>query len=125
MASTRSNRTEINADGVIVELAKIAFANMRDYWPEPGEPVDLGRFDKDRTAAIKEITIHEFVDAAGVLHRRIYLKLHDKKTALDSLAKHLGMFEDPKVAEGTWEYRVAHMTREERLQMPAEILEYG
>jgi phage terminase small subunit len=50
----QSNRTEINADRLIVELAKIAFSNIRDYWPEPGEPVDLARLDEDRTAAIKE-----------------------------------------------------------------------
>ena len=41
------------------------------------------------TAAVAEITIDEVVDAAGVLHRRIRLKLHDKQGALASLGRHL------------------------------------
>jgi phage terminase small subunit len=121
----RSNRTEVTADRVIVELAKIAFSNMKDYWPRPGEPVDLSRLDEDCTAAIKEITIDEKVDRAGVLHRRIHLKLHDKLGALNSLARHLGLFTDRHVIENTIEYRVKMMTREERLQLASDILKEG
>jgi phage terminase small subunit len=29
----RSQRTEVTADRVVAELAKLAFADMRDYWP--------------------------------------------------------------------------------------------
>jgi hypothetical protein len=51
----RSQRTEVTADRVVAELAKLAFADMRDYWPRPGETIDLHRLDEDRTAAVEEI----------------------------------------------------------------------
>lgn len=121
----RSERTEVTADRVLNELAKIAFSNMKDYWPQPGERVDLSRLDEDRTAAIKEITIEEKVDRAGVLHRHIHLRLHDKIGALNSLARHLGLFTDRHVIENSIEYRVTRMTSEERLALVAEILEEG
>ena len=61
----RSKRTQVTADRVIAEYARLAFANMRDYWPKKGETIDLQRLDQDRTAAVKEIIIDEFVDQAG------------------------------------------------------------
>jgi phage terminase small subunit len=121
----RSERTEVTADRVLKELAKIAFSNMRDYWPREGSTLDRLRLDEDRTAAIKEITIDEMVDRAGVLHRRTHLKLHDKLGALTSLARHLGLFTDRHVLESSIEYRVKHMTSEERQALVTEILEEG
>ena len=88
----RSWNTEVTADRVVAELAKIGFANMRDYWPKEGETVDLHRLHQDLTAAVPEITIDETVDPLGVVYRHTRLKLHDKKGALDSLAQYLGMF---------------------------------
>src|ERR1700746_3486508 len=47
----RSRNTEVTPDRVLAELAKIGFANMRDYWPKEGETVDLHRLDQELTAA--------------------------------------------------------------------------
>ena len=87
----RSKRTEVSADRVVTEFAKIAFANMRDYLPVKGEPLDLSRIDQDRMAAVEEIAIDESVGDFGVLRRRTRLKLRDKQAALAALARHLGM----------------------------------
>ena len=84
--------TVVTPDRVLAELAKIGFANMRDYWPKEGETVDLHRLDQDLTFALQEITIDETIDPSGVVHRHTHLKLHDKKGALESLAQYLGMF---------------------------------
>ena len=54
---------------------------MCDNWPRPGETIDLGPLDWDRTAAVEEIITDDVVDAAGVHHRRTRLKLRDKKDA--------------------------------------------
>src|SRR5271163_476374 len=121
----RSKRTEVTADRVITEYARIAFSNIRDYWPKKGETIDLQRLDQDRTAAVEEIIKDEFVDQAGTVHRRTRVKLHDKKAALDSLARHLGMFVDRSVHEATFEHRVLMMTSEERLALAAELFEEG
>ena len=96
---------------------------MRDYWPRPGETIDLHRLDQDRTAAVEEIVIHESVDPSGVLHRHIRLKLRDKQRALDSLARHLGIFTDRRGAEGSLERQVMSMTPEERVACANELLE--
>jgi phage terminase small subunit len=88
----QSRNTKVAPDRVLAELAKIGFANMRDYWPKEGEKVDLHRLDEDLTAAVQEITIDETIDPSGVVHRRTRVKLHDKKGALDSLAQYLGLF---------------------------------
>jgi phage terminase small subunit len=119
----RSKRTELSSDRVVEELARIAFANMHDYWPRPGETIDLHRLDQDRTAAVEEIVIHESVDPSGVLHRHIRLKLRDKQRALDSLARHLGIFTDRRGAEGSIEHQVMSMTPEERVACANELLE--
>src|SRR5215472_4983746 len=88
----RSRRTEVTADHVVAELARIAFANLRDLWPRPGERINLHRLDHNRTAALEELTVVEAVDSGGVVHRTTRLKMHDKLAALTSLARHLGMF---------------------------------
>ena len=118
----RTKRTEITADRVMVKLARIAFANMRDYWPKEGETLDLHRLDQDRTAAVEELTVVETV-RGGVLHRRTRLKMHDKLAALTNLARHLGMFSNQRVAEGSIEHRVMRMTPAERVVCAEQLLE--
>jgi len=125
----RSQRTEVTADRVVAELAKLAFADMRDYWPRPGETIDLHRLDEDRTAAISEFTIDETETCPKdggptVIKRKTRIKLYDKKAALDSLARNLGMFVD-RHEINTFEQRVINMTPAERLQMAAEIIRDG
>lgn len=85
----RSVRTEITQDRVLKEYARLAFSDMRDLmaWGVDGvklkEHADL---TDDQAAAVAEIS--ETKDGA------LKMKVHDKKGALDSLARHLGMFTD-------------------------------
>src|SRR5208282_5119583 len=55
----RSKRTQVTADRIVADYARIAFANMRDYWPRKGETIDLQRLDQDRMAAVEEIIMDE------------------------------------------------------------------
>jgi len=102
----RAERTEITADKVLEEYAKLGFSDVTDYLQvvterilvghdkETGEPIsDISQFvlmkdtkdiPPEKLAAISEIKQHK--DGS------ISFKLHDKKGALDSIAKHLGMF---------------------------------
>ena len=104
----RARRTEITADKVLEEYAKLGFSDITDYLQvvterilvghdkETGEPIsdisqfvlmkDTANIPKDKLAAISEIK--QAKDGS------ISFKLHDKKGALDSIAKHLGMFVD-------------------------------
>ncbi len=94
----RSKRTQITADRVVTELAKLAFANLGDYLPEQLEAdpyKHLQGLDRGRRAALEEVQVEHFVERRGEdarQVRRIKFKVHDKNSALDSLARHLGMF---------------------------------
>lgn len=87
-----ADKTEITAEKIINELAKIAFADMRNYATWGGRGVSLKEskdLTPDQTAAVSELS--ETITENGGSTR---FKLHDKKGALELLGKHLGMFKD-------------------------------
>jgi len=110
----RAKRTEVTADRVLGELAVLGFSEITDFLdietarvlvghdPGTGEPIseirqlvlvkDTADIPKDKIAAISEVR----QDKDG----SIKFKLHDKKGALDSIAKHLGMFIERKEVTG-------------------------
>jgi phage terminase small subunit len=96
----RSERLEISADRVVAELAKLSFANMLDYMRvgHGGNPtLDFSALTRDQAAALSEVTVEEYTDghgeeALGV--KRVKFKLADKLAALNSLGRHLGIFND-------------------------------
>lgn len=90
----------VDQETVISEMAKIAFANAHDFCDEdadgawvPKKKKDLSR---DHAAAIKKIifTNDQFDPSRRVLSS---IEFYDKKSALDSLMKHLGLFEKDNV----------------------------
>jgi phage terminase small subunit len=96
----RAQRTEVTADQVLAELARIGFANMLDFVKigASGHPVpDFSSLDRDKAAALIEVTLDRYVDSqreAGGEVRRVKFKLADKRAALVDLGKHLGLFKD-------------------------------
>ena len=111
----RAERTEVTAERVLAELAKLAFANLGDYFnlTGNGDPfIDLTAATRDQLAALTEIQVDDFTDGRGEDARdvkRVRVKMADKKAALELLGKHLGMFTE----------RVDHTTKGEALQTPA------
>ena len=86
----RSKRTEVSQDRVVKELARIAFASLGDVikWGPTGTKVRPStELSEDVGAAVYEVSETRTEHGVGVR-----VKLYDKKGALDSLAKHLGMF---------------------------------
>jgi len=98
--AARSERLEISADRVVLEFAKLGFANMLDYmhFDAHGDPVlHFSDLTRDQVAALKEVTVETYVDghgedALGV--KRVKIKLADKIAALDKLGRHLGIYND-------------------------------
>jgi len=82
------------------ELAKIAFFNLGDVIAitDDGELVyDFSEVTMDQMAAIGEVTVETYMEGKGKDAqevKRIKVKPHDKKAALDSLARVCGMFKD-------------------------------
>lgn len=94
----RSKRTGVNADRVVMELAKIAFVNAGDVIDAATATVkpDAAR---DDTAAIQSVKVKTFGEDG--LEREI--KMADKLKALELLGKHLGMFKDKVELSGALE----------------------
>ncbi|HKX11256.1 MAG TPA: terminase small subunit [Stellaceae bacterium] len=85
----RSKRTRITADRVLREYARIAFADIRSFAKEREGASDLetvAALSDDEAAAVAELSGTS--DGKG-----LRVKLHDKKRALDALARHLGLFD--------------------------------
>lgn len=85
----RSRRTGVNAERVVLELAKVAFVNV-------GNVIDAtdATLKKDATpedlAAIQSIKVKDMGDMG--IEREI--RMADKLKALELLGRHLGMFND-------------------------------
>ncbi|MGY3393453.1 hypothetical protein ACVWW6_006044 [Bradyrhizobium sp. USDA 3311] len=91
-------KAAITIDDVIAELAKIGFANAKDYIrvTADGDPyVNLGEMTPEQSAAVSSITVEDYKDGRGDDARdvkKISFRLHDKRAALVSIGEHLGGF---------------------------------
>ena len=97
----RSRRTGMNADRIIDELAKIAFANVDDL-------IDLANGTvkpdgaRDDTAAIQSVRAKTVPTKQGDITEH-ELRLYDKLKALELLGRHLGLFNDRLQLQGCLE----------------------
>ena len=88
-------RHVVTIDRVLDEYAKLAFFDARKLFDDNGAVLPVSQWPDDAAAAIGGLDVAEIGlgdgDALGVVKK---LKLIDKRGALDSLARHLGMFVD-------------------------------
>lgn len=85
--AARSERTRIEADRVLMEYARLAFANITDVMSWTSKKVQLKpskEITEHDAAAIKEVS-QTITDAGGTMR----IRMHDKLGALDALARHL------------------------------------
>ncbi|GGZ21819.1 terminase small subunit [Asticcacaulis endophyticus] len=116
--ASRSKRTEITADRVLQELAKVGFANASDVVNWGTKEVAFGFTDDGKRLPAEEIgsaSLVKYVDApfvdpinrddlpddikAAVSEVKLTkdgfaIKMHDKVGALEKIGRHLGMFKD-------------------------------
>lgn len=85
----RSRRTGVNADRVVQELARIAFANAGDLI-DAGDATIKDDASRDDLAAVQSIKVKDLGDMG--VEREV--RLADKLKALELLGRHLGMFND-------------------------------
>jgi phage terminase small subunit len=99
----RSERTEITQDRVLQELAKVGFANIKDYLSFKTALTTVGYDDKGQRivdyAHIVELKDSDEIDGAVISEvslkdGALKFKLHDKMKALQDIGRHLGMFTD-------------------------------
>jgi phage terminase small subunit len=83
----RSERTKVTQDMVVRELALIGFADLTDFveW-------DSGSVKLKPSTDLDETKRRAIIEVSQTQHG-IKIKLADKKGSLDSLGRHLGIFE--------------------------------
>lgn len=105
LISKRSERTEITADKVVLELAKLAFSNIEDYLTvdEDGE-TRLKNFDdieRNVLAAVESIKISTMKNKdKSREYTTTQFKLCSKLNALEQLGKHLGIYKKDNEQKG-------------------------
>ncbi len=87
-----AKRSEITADMVIKEFAKIAFIQESDFYHEDGSAKYPYELTDDQRSALQSYWIKtvkvgdEYIDIPQ-------FKVHDKTKSLENLGKHLGIYE--------------------------------
>lgn len=92
----RAKRIEISQNRVLEEYSKLAFLNPKQFYNDTGGLIPIHELPDDVAAALTGMdvsTLYEDKVPVGELKR---IKFADKKSALDSVAKHLGMFIERK-----------------------------
>jgi phage terminase small subunit len=94
----RAERMAISQDRVLLELARIAYFDIRKTVDKNGAPIPIEQLDDDTAAAIGGIDVleqFEMMDGervpVGLLKK---YKVFDKNTALANAMRHLGMLKD-------------------------------
>ena len=89
----RSKRTKIEADRVLQEIAKIAFANIGLFADFDADGVTLkssSELTEEQLSVISSVS-ETPLKAGG---KAVRIKLHDKTRNLEMLMRHLGLFND-------------------------------
>lgn len=93
LQKARSQRTEIDADRVLKEYARIAFSNVTDVLSFDGGGVtikDSKDLSQDVTAALDSIECVT-IDSEASSRTSVKVKMHSKLSALGAIAKLIGM----------------------------------
>jgi phage terminase small subunit len=102
-AKNEARRAKERIQRVLEEYDKLAFFDIRKAFDAEGRLLPIHEIDDTTAAAIAGVEVEELFagrgesrECIGKLHK---IRLLDRKGALDSLAKHLGMF--PQKVEHT------------------------
>src|SRR6516225_9828907 len=91
----RSKRNGIDAQSVLEELARLAFADLRALLGPDGEVADLKDMPAEAAATVKKFKARYLYDNDGrAVGREVEVELWDKLEALGMLAKHVGLLEE-------------------------------
>ena len=88
----REARTEITQDQVLREYAKLAFLNPKHFFRDTGDLIPVHELPDEVAAALSGMDVSEIIGKDGPIGTLKKIKFSDKKGALDSVGKHLGMF---------------------------------
>jgi phage terminase small subunit len=85
-----AKKLEITAENVLRELARIGFSDLRNIFDDKGALKSIDKLDHDTVAAIAYIKVVTNMVGDEVQYTK-EIRCWDKRGALESLAKHLGL----------------------------------
>lgn len=90
-----AEKVEITQERVLQEYAKLAFLDPQEFYDKNGGLLSIPDLPKDVAAALSGMDVMtSFNKDSESVDTIKKIKFSDKKAALDSVAKHLGMFSD-------------------------------
>ena len=92
--AARSARTEVTQDWVLRRYAMIAGVDKRQFFYDDGSLKPVSEWTEEMAAAVGSFDAVESGGGEGVPVVLKRLRFLDGKAALDSMARHLGMFKD-------------------------------
>lgn len=87
-----SERTEITQDWVLQRWAAIADVDKREFFDDAGRLRPVSEWTREMALAVDGLDVTE--TEGEIVAKVSKLKLSSSKAALDSIARHLGMFKD-------------------------------
>lgn len=98
LMNERSQRTQITADRVISETARLAFSDLRKLFDENGALKPVQQWPDDMAAAVSAVEVDELFEGIGADRVQVgytrKVKLWDKPKALEMVGKHLKLWID-------------------------------
>lgn len=95
----RSKRTEVTADRTLLEIARLAFSDLRRLFHEDGRLKHPHEWDDDTAASVASVEVVTRSLGNGEVEYVRKIKLWDKGKALKQICKHLGLFRDQGPSE--------------------------
>lgn len=97
----REERTEVTQDRVLQELARIGFSDIRKIFNENGNLKHPGEWDDETAAFVSsvEVVVRKVPGEEDEVEHIHKVKLWDKNSALEKIARHLGMLNDKMKVE--------------------------
>lgn len=99
----KMERAEINQDWVIRRYAAIAGTDKRQFFNNDGTLKPVREWTEEMAACVSSLDIQELSGEDGKSAMIKKLRLLDSRAALDSIARHLGMFVDKVEHSGSVE----------------------
>jgi phage terminase small subunit len=99
----RSERTQITADNVLRELARIGFSDIRKMFTPLGNLIPVVDLDDDAAAVLSSVEVVTRRAPGGdsdEVEHVAKIKVWDKQAALVNIGKHLGMFKERVEIDG-------------------------
>ena len=123
LSEGKAKKAKLNADDVLLELKKLALADLRVLFDEKGKLKDTKDWPDDISMAVSSVKIKESIHPVTrkVTGHTKELKLWDKTKALELIGRHLKLYTDKVEQSGSVDHTVAVVDIEQMKALRAKF----